>query len=58
MGVKKAETQIQLEANTVNKEWVTVKCKRSRGYAFETFSFQVNDFGLPEGVGNLYDPLK
>tara|TARA_R100001463_G_scaffold3730_4_gene14839 strand:+ start:653 stop:1492 length:840 start_codon:yes stop_codon:yes gene_type:complete len=55
---KKAETQIQLEANTVNKEWVTVKCKRSRGYAFETFSFQVNDFGLPEVVGNLYDPLK
>ena len=42
---KKAETQIQLEANTVNKEWVTVKCKRSRGYAFETFSFKVNDLG-------------
>ena len=55
---KKAETQIQLEANTVNKEWVTVKCKRSRGYAFETFSFKVNDLGLPEVVGNLYDPLK
>jgi len=55
---KKAETQIQLEANTVNKEWVTVKCKRSRGYAFETFSFKVNDLGLPEVVGDLYDPLK
>tara|TARA_R110000751_G_scaffold189585_3_gene295568 strand:+ start:759 stop:1601 length:843 start_codon:yes stop_codon:yes gene_type:complete len=55
---KRAETQIQLEANTVNKEWVTVKCKRSRGYAFETFSFKVNKFGLPEVVGNLYDPLK
>ena len=55
---KKAETQIQLEANTVNKEWVTVKCKRSRGYAFETFSFKVNNLGLPEVVGNLYDPLK
>ena len=27
---KKAETQIQLEANTINKEWITVKCKRSR----------------------------
>tara|TARA_R110000744_G_scaffold7346_1_gene25409 strand:+ start:1473 stop:2312 length:840 start_codon:yes stop_codon:yes gene_type:complete len=55
---KKCETQIELEANTVNKEWVTVKCKRSRGYAFETFSFKVNDFGYPEIVGNLYDPLK
>ena len=55
---KKAETQIQLEANTVNKEWVTVKCKRSRGYAFETFSFKINELGLPEVVGDLYDPLK
>ena len=55
---KKCETHIELEANTVNKEWVTVKCKRSRGYAFETFSFQVNDLGLPTIVGNLYDPLK
>ena len=54
---KKSETQIQLEANTVNKEWVTVKCKRSRGYAFETFSFEVNELGLPCVVGNLYDPL-
>jgi len=55
---KKTETQIQLEANTVNKEWVTVKCKRSRGYAFETFSFSVNDFGLPYVVGSIYDPLE
>jgi len=54
---KKCETQIQLEANTVNKEWVTVKCKRSRGYAFETFSFEVNELGLPNVVGDLYDPL-
>ena len=55
---KKTECQIQLEANTVNKEWVTVKCKRSRGYSFETFSFRVNELGLPEIVGDLYDPLK
>jgi hypothetical protein len=55
---KKTETQIQLEANTVNKDWITVKCKRSRGYSFETFSFKVNEIGLPEIVGNLYDPLK
>jgi hypothetical protein len=55
---KKCEVQIQLEANTVNKEWTTVKCKRSRGYSFETFSFQINEVGMPEIIGNLYDPLK
>lgn len=55
---KKAELQIQLEANTVNKEWITVKCKRSRGYAFDTFSFKVNEMELPEIVGDLYDPLE
>ena len=43
---KKAETVISLEANTVNKDWVTVKCGRSRGYCFETFSFEVNSMGL------------
>jgi hypothetical protein len=55
---KKAELQIQLEANTVNKEWITVKCKRSRGYAFDTFSFKVNEMELPEIIGDLYDPLE
>jgi len=54
---KKSECQIQLQANTVNKDWITVKCKRSRGYSFETFSFKVNEIGLPEIVGDLYDPL-
>lgn len=55
---KKVETHIELEANTINKEWVTVRCKRSRGYAFETFSFMVNEYGLPVIVNDLYDPLK
>lgn len=54
---KKAETVIALEANTVNKDWVTVKCGRSRGYCFETFSFEVNNFGLPQVVKNIFDPL-
>tara|TARA_R110000787_G_scaffold174297_1_gene286900 strand:+ start:640 stop:1473 length:834 start_codon:yes stop_codon:yes gene_type:complete len=54
---KKCETHIELEANTVNKNWVTVKCKRSRGYAFERFSFEVNDLGIPTIVNDLYDPL-
>ncbi len=55
---KKAEMVISLEANTVNRDWVTVKCGRSRGYSFETFSFEVNQSGLPIIVGDLYDPLK
>jgi len=55
---KKAETVISLEANTVNRDWVTVKCGRSRGYCFDTFSFEVNEKGLPIIVGDLYDPLK
>jgi hypothetical protein len=54
---KKAETVIQLEANTVNPDWVTVKCGRSRGYCFDTFSFEVNSFGLPQVVDFIYDPL-
>jgi hypothetical protein len=55
---KKAETQIQLELNTINKELVTVSCKRSRNSPFETFSFKVNKAGLPQVEGNLYDVLK
>ena len=56
--MKKVETEIALEKNNVNKDWITVKCKRSRGYPFETFSFKINELGLPEIVGDLYDPLK
>jgi hypothetical protein len=55
---KKTETQIQLELNTVHKENITVKCKRSRGYSFETFSFTINEFGNPQIIGDIYDPLK
>ena len=55
---KKTETQIQIEANTVNKEWITVSCKRSRGYSFDTFSFSINEYGLPFVVGEIYDPLE
>jgi RecA-family ATPase len=55
---KKAETQIQLELNTVNKGLVTVSCKRSRNAPFDNFSFKVNSFGLPQVEGAFYDPLK
>ena len=55
---KKSETTIVLEENNVNKGYTSVKCGRSRGYAFDTFSFEVNEKGLPTIVNNLYDPLK
>lgn len=55
---KKTETQILLEQNTKHPNMVTVKCKRSRSFPFETFSFTVNEFGLPQVVGDLYDPLE
>jgi hypothetical protein len=55
---KKAETQIQLELNTVNKDLVKVSCKRSRNASFEDFNFKVNNFGFPQVEGDLYDPLK
>lgn len=55
---KKAETQIELEVNTVHYEQITVKCRRSRGFPFETFSFKVNEYGYPIIVGNLYNHLE
>ena len=55
---KKVETVISLELNTVNKDLVTVSCKMSRNTSFETFSFKVNSFGLPQIQGAFYDPLK
>ena len=55
--MNKIETEIRLEKNTTNPSWVTVHCKMSRGYPFETFNFEVNDQGYPEVVSELYDPL-
>ena len=52
---KKAELQIKLEANHVNKGWVSVECKRSRNRGFEPFSFLINENGLPEFVDNSYE---
>lgn len=55
---KKAETQMQLELNTVNNEMVTVKCRRSRGFPFDKFSFKINKQGHPEIVDDLYDIIE
>ena len=56
--VSKPSQYLGTELNSVHKDNITVKCKRSRGYAFETFSFSVNELGLPFVVGEIYDPLK
>ena len=55
---KKAETQMQLELNTVNDEMVTVKCRRSRGFPFDKFSFKINKQGHPEIVDDLYEVIE
>jgi len=55
--MNKIETEIRLEKNPTNPSWVTVMCKMSRGYPFETFNFEVNKQGYPEVVSDLYDPL-
>ena len=52
---KKAEQQIKLEKNHVNKGLISVECKRSRNRSFETFSFMINEENLPEFVDNSYD---
>jgi len=52
---KKAETQIKLEKNEVNKGWITVECKRSRNRSFDSFSFMINDNILPEYVNNDFE---
>ena len=54
--MKKVETEIELSNNPSNQDRINVTCSRSRNYAFETFSFSVNDIGLPF-VNDLYDPL-
>jgi hypothetical protein len=52
---KKAETQIKLEKNEINKGWISVECKRSRNRSFDPFSFSVNDNILPEFVNNDFE---
>ena len=55
---KKCETAISLEKSTTHKGRVDVKCKLSRGYSFDNFSFEVNQYELPLVVGEIYDPME
>jgi hypothetical protein len=45
---KKCETEIHLEKNEFDNSVIDVKCKSSRGRAFDSFSFFINSAGLPE----------
>jgi hypothetical protein len=54
--MKKVETEIELATNPSNQDKINVKCSRSRNYAFESFSFSVNEIGLPY-INDQYDPL-
>lgn len=50
---KKSETVIQLEL--LQESEVTVKCRRSRNFPFEQFSFKVNQYGIPSVIGCDFD---
>lgn len=54
---KKCETQILLEKNENDKSIMNVKCKSSRGRAFDSFGFYINQVGLPEIADNDIDVL-
>jgi hypothetical protein len=54
---KKCETEIHLEKNEMDSSIVDVKCKSSRGRAFDNFSFFVNSNSLPEIANKDIDVL-
>lgn len=54
---KKCETEIHLEKNEFDKSVIDVKCKSSRGRAFDNFSFYVNQKGYPEIANQDIDVL-
>ena len=44
---KKTETQISLELSPDDRDLAIVKCRRSRGYPFDSFAFRIESDGLP-----------
>jgi len=54
---KKCETEIHLERNEFDASIIDVKCKSSRGRAFDNFSFFVNQKGYPEIANQDIDVL-
>jgi hypothetical protein len=55
---KKTESQIKLELSDVNDGQIDVKCRRSRNFPFETFSYKINELDYPEVIGDVYDLLE
>lgn len=55
---KKTETQIQLKVREDDDNIVDVKCKRSRSYPFEDFSFEVDREGIPKIIDKIDDVLR
>ena len=44
---KKTETQISLQIAPDDIDLAVVKCRRSRGYPFDSFAFKIMQDGLP-----------
>jgi len=55
---KKCETEIHLEKSESDNGVIEVKCKSSRGRAFDNFGFFVNSHGLPEVSNHDIDVLE
>ena len=55
---KKTETQIQLKVSEDDDNIVDVKCKRSRSYPFEDFSFEVDREGIPRIIDKIDNVLR
>ncbi len=53
---KKTETQISVTVNEDNKDVVIVECRRSRGFPFDSFAFEVRQ-GLPMILEDLKEDL-
>ena len=46
---KKCETAIQLKPN-FDEGYIEVRCKEARNYPFDTFSYKIDDYGLPSVI--------
>lgn len=46
---KKSETAIQLKPN-FDEGYIEVKCKESRNFPFNTFSYKIDNYGLPSVI--------
>jgi len=52
---KKCETELLLTQNEGDENIISVKCKRSRNFSFDTFNFTVNELGYPKVLDDIDD---